>query len=57
MAKYDTNILCPLLLQVFFHLNHVKALAELEVVEDDDFFFPEIMLNDDAIISILKNEL
>jgi hypothetical protein len=54
MAKYDTNILCPLLLQVFFHLNHVKALAELEVVEDDDFFFPEIMLNDDAIISILK---
>jgi hypothetical protein len=39
VAKYDTNILCPLLLQVFFHLTRVKALVELEVVEDDYLFF------------------
>ncbi len=39
---------------MFFHLNCVEALAKLEVVEDDDLFFLEVMLNDDAIISILK---
>jgi len=35
----------------------VKASSKLEIVEDDDLFFGQVMLNDDVIIYTLKNEL
>jgi len=42
---------------VFLHLNLVKTSTKLEVIEDDDFFLGKVMLNDDVILSTLKNEL
>lgn len=39
VAKYNTDMLYPILLQVFLDLNPIKALAKLKVVEDDDFFW------------------
>ncbi len=58
VTNYDVNIVCPLLLQVFFHLNLVRAIVDqLIVVEDEDLFFGQIVSNDDVIMSTLKNEL
>jgi hypothetical protein len=51
-----THVMC-FLLHVFLHLNLVKASSKLKVVEDDDLFFGQVTLNDDVIISTLKNEL
>ncbi len=42
------------LLHVFLHLNLVKASSKQEIVEDDDLFFGQVMLNDDVIIYTLK---
>ncbi len=42
---------------MFLHLNLVKTSTKLEVIEDDDLFFGQVMLNDNVIISLLKNEL
>jgi hypothetical protein len=39
VAKYNINMLYPLLLQVFLDLNPIKALTKLEVIEDDDLIF------------------
>jgi len=39
VIKYDTNIVCHLLLEVFFHLNLIRATIELVTIEDDDLFF------------------
>jgi hypothetical protein len=39
---------------VFLHLNLVKASSKQEIVEDDDLFFGQVMLNDDVIIYTLK---
>jgi hypothetical protein len=41
LIDYDTNIMCFLLLHVFFHLNLVRAsIADQPIViEDDDLFF------------------
>jgi hypothetical protein len=58
VTNYDVNIVCPLLLELFFHLNLVKAVVDqLIVVEDEDLFFGQIVSNDDVIMSTLKNEL
>ncbi len=40
VTNYDINIVCPLLLQVFFHLKPIRATTnQLTIVEDDDLFF------------------
>ncbi len=57
MIKYDINIMCCLLLQVCFHLNLVRATIELVTIEDDDFFFGQVVSSDDVIMSTLKNDL
>ncbi len=48
-------MLYPFLLQMFLHLNPIKALAKLMVIEADDFIFGQVMSNGDVIISTLKN--
>jgi len=55
VAKYNVKIVYPLLVQAYFHLNLMKAIAELIVVEDDDNFFDKNISNDDAIM--LRNKL
>jgi hypothetical protein len=40
---------------MFLHLNPIKALAKLMVIEADDFIFGQVMSNGDVIISTLKN--
>jgi hypothetical protein len=39
VAKYDTMVVCPFMIQVYFYLNYTRALVELTIVEDDGFFF------------------
>ncbi len=40
VAKFDTNkCLCSLLLHGIFHLNLVKAIVKLVIVEDDFSFW------------------
>jgi hypothetical protein len=41
LTYYDTNIVCLLLLHVFFHLNPIKVIVanRLTIVQDDDLFF------------------
>jgi hypothetical protein len=57
VIKYDTNIVCHLLLKVFFHLNLIRATIELVTIEDDDLFFGQVVSSDDVIMSTLKNDL
>lgn len=38
VTKYDINILCLLLLHVFFHLDPIKASTKPTMINDDDFF-------------------
>jgi hypothetical protein len=38
VARYDINIMCLFLLQVFFYLNLVRVTIELMVIENDEFF-------------------
>jgi hypothetical protein len=44
VAKYDTQIVYPLLVQTYFHLNPMKAVVESVVVEDDDNPFGKIFI-------------
>jgi hypothetical protein len=41
VIDYNSNIMCPLLLHVFFHLNPIRAtiIDQPIIIEDDDFFF------------------
>ncbi len=57
VAKYDAKIMYPLLVQTYFHLNPMKVVVELIVIEDDDNFFGKNIYNDDAIMSTVRNEL
>ncbi len=57
MLEYDAKIMYPLLVQTYFHLNPVKAVVKLIVVEDDHNFFGQIIYNDGVIMSIMRNEL
>jgi hypothetical protein len=58
MIDYDINIVCPLFLRVFFHVNLIKvAINHQVVVENDDLFFGQTISSDDAIMYTLKNEL
>jgi hypothetical protein len=57
VAKYDAKIVCPLLVQTYLHLNPVKAVVKSVVVEHDENFFGQNIFNDDAIMSIVRNEL
>jgi hypothetical protein len=50
VIKYDTNIVCRLLLQVFFHLNLIRATIELVTIKDDDLFFGQVISSDDVIM-------
>jgi len=44
VTYYDTNIVCLVLLQLCFHLNHVKVTIDQPmVVEDDDLFSGHIV--------------
>ncbi len=56
VVKYDVKIMCPLLLQVYNHLNPTKERTKTIKVEEDDIFFWYIMSTDDVIISTLKNK-
>ncbi len=49
--------MCPLLFQVYFYLNLSKAQIEVTMIENDDFFSEQIVSSDNAIKSIMKNEL
>ncbi len=57
VAKYNAKIVYLLLVQAYLHLNLVKAIVELIVVEDDDNFFGKNIFNDDAIMLIMRNKL
>ncbi len=57
VAKYDAKIVYPLLVQTYLHLNLVKVVVKLVIVEDDDNFFRQNIFNDDAIMSIVRNEM
>jgi hypothetical protein len=57
VAKYNAKIVYPLLVQTYLHLNLVKTIVELIVVEDDDNFFGKNIFNDDAIMLIMRNKL
>jgi hypothetical protein len=58
VIDYDINIVCPIFLHMFFHVNVIKvAINHQVVVENDDLFFGETASSDDAIMSTLKNEL
>jgi hypothetical protein len=57
VAEYDVKIVYPLLVQTYLHLNLVEALVKSFVVEDDENFFGQNIFNDDAIMSIVRNEL
>jgi hypothetical protein len=46
-----------LLLHVYLHLNLVKGLLPVVLIEDNDMLFGEIVFNDDTIIFTSKNEL
>ncbi len=44
VTYYDTNIVCLVLLQLFFHSNHVRVTIEQPmVVKDDGLFFGQII--------------
>jgi hypothetical protein len=47
----------PFLLHVYFYVNPIKALIEATSIEDNDFFFGQIISSDDVIKFTLKNEL
>ncbi len=51
--------MCPFFItHVFsFELVRVTIIDQLTIIEDDDLFFGQIVSNDDAIMSTLKNEL
>jgi deoxyadenosine/deoxycytidine kinase len=57
VVEYDAKIMYSLLVQTYFHLNPMKAIAKLIVVEDDDNFFGQTIYNNDVIMSIMRNEL
>jgi hypothetical protein len=57
IAKYDVKVVYSLLLQVYLHLNLMKTKTKSTIVEDDDCFLWAIFFVDDAIMSIMKNEL
>ncbi len=56
VVEYDTKIVCPLLLHVNNHLNPIKD-ATKTVTTKKDFVFGQIVLANDVILSILKNDL
>ncbi len=57
VSKCDSKVVYPLLLQVYLHLNPMKAITDPITIEDDDYLFGHIVFIDDAIMSTLKNEL
>jgi hypothetical protein len=57
VVEYDAKIVHPFSLQVYNHLNHVKELIKLVTIKEDDIFFGQVVLVDDVVISILKNDL
>jgi hypothetical protein len=54
VVKYVVNIMCPLLLQVYNHLNHTKEQTKPIKVEEDDILFWYIESIDNVISSTLK---
>ncbi len=56
VVEYDNKIVCPLLLQVNNHLNPIRDATKLMTIEKD-FVFGQIVLVNDVILSILKNDL
>jgi hypothetical protein len=56
VVKYNVKIMCPLLLQVYNHLNPTKERTKPIKVKEDDIFFWYIVSIDNVIISTLKNK-
>jgi hypothetical protein len=56
VVKFDVKSVYLLLLQVYLHLNFVKATINPTTLEND-CFFKQIVFVDDAIMPTLKNEL
>jgi hypothetical protein len=50
VAKYDTKVMYPLLLQVYLQFNLVKATKNPTTLEDDEYFFGYIVSIDDTIM-------
>lgn len=56
--RQSINVLIhPFLLDVYLHLNLVKGLLVVVLIEDNDMLFGQIVFNDDTIMFTLKNEL
>lgn len=39
VVKYNTKVVYPILLQIYFYLNHARALVEITIVEKNGLFF------------------
>ncbi len=39
VVKYNTKVVYPIILQIYFYLNHARALVEITIVEKNGFFF------------------
>lgn len=55
--KYDKKTMLPMLLHVYYHLNHVNIRVGQVNNHKEDDFFGQAISNDDVIFSIMKNEL
>jgi hypothetical protein len=56
VVKFDVKSVYLLLVQVYLHLNFVKARINPTTLEND-CFFKQIVFVDDTIMPTLKNEL
>jgi len=50
IAKYDTKVMYPLLLQVYLQFNLVNETKNPTTLEDDEYFFGYIVFIDDTIM-------
>lgn len=39
VVKYNSKVVYPILLQIYFYLNHARALVEIIIDEKNCFFF------------------
>ncbi len=39
VVKYNMKVVYPIILQIYFYLNHARPLVEITIVEKNGFFF------------------
>jgi hypothetical protein len=57
VVECNVKIVCICLLHVNNHLNLTREPTKPMTIEEKDYFFGQVILLDDVIISISKNEL